>query len=83
MYDGEGREIHQRVWLLRGGSRRSIESFNDPSMTWSLLNDPVMGGESTSAVGVRDGIGTETIETVVNDAFLHFPRFSRTRPPQS
>ena len=30
-----------------------------------LVRDPVMGGESTVAVGFEDGIGTKTIETVV------------------
>ena len=35
-----------------------VESFNDPSMTWSSLNDLVMGGESTGAVRIEDGIGT-------------------------
>ena len=39
-------------------SEISIESFDDPSMTWSSLNDLVMGGESTGAVRIEDGIGT-------------------------
>ena len=51
-----------------------VESFDDPSMTWLSLNDPVMGGESTGAVGIEDKIGTFGGE-VVNVPFFCSPVF--------
>ena len=54
-----------------------VESFNSTFITWSSLNDLVMGGDSTDAVGIKDEFGTERIKTVVDAPFLHFPGFVR------
>ena len=35
-----------------------VESFDDPSMTWLSLNDPVMGGESSQPA--PSGLRTES-----------------------
>jgi hypothetical protein len=36
----------------------SIEDFSNPIHEWRTMNDPVMGGQSTSSVSVGDGIAT-------------------------
>jgi len=33
-----------------------IEDFANPINRWQTLNDPVMGGESTSAIAIKDGV---------------------------
>ena len=60
--------------LPASASEISIESFDNPSLTWSSKNDPVMGGESTSTVEIEDGIGKFDGE-VVDVPFLHSPGF--------
>jgi len=39
-----------------GGDDIVIEDFANPAREWSALNDPVMGGKSTSSVSLGDGM---------------------------
>jgi len=55
-------------------SEISIESFDNPSLEWHSMNDPVMGGESTSTTRIEDGMGTFDGE-VVDVPFLRSPGF--------
>ena len=52
----------------------SIENFEAPSLAWTSLNDPVMGGQSAGTVEIRDGVGIFDGE-VVEVPFLHAPGF--------
>ena len=36
----------------------SIEDFSNPIHEWRTMNDPVMGGQSTSSLSIGDGIAT-------------------------
>lgn len=73
---GEGGHDHPSyvppVILANGDIR--IESFADPQHTWVSLNDPVMGGKSTSTVMVQDDAGIFDGE-VVDVPFLEAPGF--------
>jgi len=55
-------------------SEISIENFDNPSLEWHSMNDPVMGGESTGTTRIEDGIGIFDGE-VVDVPFLHSPGF--------
>lgn len=74
---GEGGE-HQHnnyvppVVLANGDIR--IETFSNPQHTWTSLNDPVMGGSSSSTVIVKDDAGVFEGE-VVDVSFLNAPGF--------
>lgn len=59
--------------ILENGDVR-IESFEDPQHQWYPLNDPVMGGSSTSTVTVQNKAGIFDGE-VVNVDFLDAPGF--------
>eukprot|EP00591_Stephanopyxis_turris_P006618 CAMPEP_0195511498 /NCGR_PEP_ID=MMETSP0794_2-20130614/3784_1 /TAXON_ID=515487 /ORGANISM="Stephanopyxis turris, Strain CCMP 815" /LENGTH=426 /DNA_ID=CAMNT_0040639099 /DNA_START=241 /DNA_END=1521 /DNA_ORIENTATION=+ len=61
------------VDLVMGGEIQ-IESFANPTHTWTSHNDPVMGGKSTGAVSVSDGVGIFDGE-VVDVPFLKAPGF--------
>lgn len=53
-----------------------IESFSDPHHTWEALNDPVMGGSSTSKVDVFKDEGLAIFDgEVVDVSFLNAPGF--------
>jgi len=55
---------------------RIIESFDNPTHIWTSLNDPVMGGESTSTVEVQSDEGVAIFDgEVVDVPFLHAPGF--------
>lgn len=56
------------------GSYVSIEDFATPSLAWTSQNDPVMGGQSTGTVEVKDGAGRFDGE-VKEVSFLHAPGF--------
>ena len=56
----------------------SIESFADPKLSWKTMNDPVMGGRSTSSFSIEGGIG-RFIGEVVNVPFLKSPGFITVR----
>lgn len=56
----------------------SIESFADPKLSWQTMNDPVMGGRSTSSFSIEGGIG-RFIGEVVNVPFLKSPGFITVR----
>jgi len=55
-------------------SEISIESFDNPSLEWRSMNDPVMGGESTGTTQIEDGVGNFDGE-VVDVPFLQSPGF--------
>ena len=59
----------------RGG--RDGRELRRPVHDVVVAERPGHGGrvESTGAVGIENGIGTETIKTVVDAPFLHFPGF--------
>uniref|UniRef100_A0A7S3QB97 NADH:ubiquinone oxidoreductase intermediate-associated protein 30 domain-containing protein n=1 Tax=Chaetoceros debilis TaxID=122233 RepID=A0A7S3QB97_9STRA len=59
--------------ILDNGDIR-IESWPDPRHAWFALNDPVMGGQSTSTVDVKDDVAVFTGE-VVDVPFLQAPGF--------
>eukprot|EP00578_Thalassiosira_sp_NH16_P027255 CAMPEP_0181088344 /NCGR_PEP_ID=MMETSP1071-20121207/6736_1 /TAXON_ID=35127 /ORGANISM="Thalassiosira sp., Strain NH16" /LENGTH=540 /DNA_ID=CAMNT_0023170253 /DNA_START=54 /DNA_END=1676 /DNA_ORIENTATION=- len=59
--------------ILPNGDIR-IESFNSPKHRWFPLNDPVMGGSSTSSVAVKNNVGVFDGE-VVDVARLDAPGF--------
>jgi len=64
---------HVTPHILSNGDIR-IESFSNPQHAWFALNDPVMGGSSTSTVTLQNGAGV--FEGEVEDvSFLHAPGF--------
>ncbi len=56
----------------------TLESFVNPSQKWSVLNDPVMGGESYATVSIEDGLGIFDGK-VVDVPFLQAPGFITMR----
>jgi len=59
--------------ILENGDIR-IESFDNPQHRWYPINDPVMGGSSTSTVKVMNEVGVFDGE-VVDVSFLGAPGF--------
>lgn len=59
--------------ILDNGDIR-IESWPEPRHAWFALNDPVMGGQSTSTVDVKDDVAVFKGE-VVDVPFLQAPGF--------
>jgi hypothetical protein len=59
--------------ILSNGDIR-IESFSNPQHAWFALNDPVMGGSSTSTVTLENDVGVFEGE-VMDVSFLHAPGF--------
>jgi len=60
---------------LANGDVIVIEDFvSNPRMTWSTLNDPVMGGKSTAEFAIEGGLGSLNGE-VVNVPSLSAPGF--------
>ena len=55
-----------------------LESFANPSHTWTAMNDPVMGGKSFSSVSIANDVGIFDGE-VVNVPFLQAPGFITMR----
>lgn len=55
-----------------------LESFANPTHTWSAMNDPVMGGKSFSTVSIENNLGLFDGE-VVDVPFLHAPGFITMR----
>lgn len=51
-----------------------IEDFSNPKLEWTTLNDPVMGGQSSSSVSMEDGIAKFVGEVAIVP-FLHAPGF--------
>jgi Complex I intermediate-associated protein 30 (CIA30) len=53
-----------------------IEDFSQqpPRNVWTTMNDPVMGGKSTSSVSIHDGVASFR-GTCANVPFLHAPGF--------
>ena len=51
-----------------------IEDFSNPKLEWETLNDPVMGGQSSSSVSMEDGIAKFVGEVAIVP-FLHAPGF--------
>lgn len=61
---------------VSGDGEINIESFDDPSHTWTSLNDPVMGGKSTGSVEINGDEGVAIFDgEVVDVPFLHAPGF--------
>lgn len=69
---------HPVYWKTEGnydvGSHLIIENFNNPTLKWNTMNDPVMGGKSYSTVTFDDGIAVFDGE-VVDVPFLREPGF--------
>jgi len=55
-----------------------LENFANPAHSWNALNDPVMGGESSSTVSIKGGLGIFEGE-VVDVSFLQAPGFITMR----
>jgi Complex I intermediate-associated protein 30 (CIA30) len=51
-----------------------IEDFSQPLNVWTTMNDPVMGGKSTSSVNIHDGMASFR-GTCAMVPFLHAPGF--------
>jgi len=51
-----------------------IENFDDPVHVWTTMNDPVMGGKSSSAIAIEDGIAKFDGEVAIVP-FLNAPGF--------
>lgn len=56
------------------GDEILIEDFGDPVHAWTTMNDPVMGGQSRSAVKIEDGVARFDGEVAVVP-FLGAPGF--------
>jgi len=56
------------------GSVLVLEDFSDPRHSWTQMNDPVMGGQSTGTFAVADGVG-RFLGHVAVVPFLHAPGF--------
>eukprot|EP00560_Eucampia_antarctica_P007667 CAMPEP_0197823524 /NCGR_PEP_ID=MMETSP1437-20131217/868_1 /TAXON_ID=49252 ORGANISM="Eucampia antarctica, Strain CCMP1452" /NCGR_SAMPLE_ID=MMETSP1437 /ASSEMBLY_ACC=CAM_ASM_001096 /LENGTH=254 /DNA_ID=CAMNT_0043422745 /DNA_START=103 /DNA_END=867 /DNA_ORIENTATION=- len=55
-----------------------LEDFANPAHSWNALNDPVMGGQSSSTVSIKGGLGIFEGE-VVDVSFLQAPGFITMR----
>jgi len=66
------------IGIVSNGDELLLESFANPSHTWTAMNDPVMGGESFSSVSVQNDLGIFDGE-VVNVPFLQAPGFITMR----
>jgi len=51
-----------------------LEDFANPTNTWTAMNDPVMGGQSTSSVKIEDGVAKFNGEVKIVP-FLKAPGF--------
>jgi len=71
---GQGEDLKEVVPVILENGDIRIESFSDPQHTWFSLNDPVMGGESTSTVVIQNDIALFDGE-VVDVPFLSAPGF--------